>query len=67
MSHDQTTLLLADDDTTILDSLAPFLERAGFVVVLASDGETALGRTVRLRVIWGRSAGGPAGWVMQPC
>src|ERR1700690_3420249 len=44
MSNDRTTLLLADDDTTILDSLAPFLERAGFVVLLASDGETALGK-----------------------
>jgi DNA-binding response OmpR family regulator len=42
MSNDRTTLLLADDDTTILDSLAPFLERAGFVVVLASDGAAAL-------------------------
>lgn len=36
------TLLLADDDATILDSLAPFLERAGFRVFLASDGAAAL-------------------------
>jgi DNA-binding response OmpR family regulator len=36
------TLLLADDDTTIVDSLAPFLERAGFQVLLASDGAAAL-------------------------
>ena len=42
MSNDRTILLLADDDTTILDSVAPFLERAGFVVVLASDGAAAL-------------------------
>ena len=42
MSTDRTTLLLADDDATILDSVAPFLERAGFVVILASDGEVAL-------------------------
>ena len=42
MSHERTALLLADDDTTIMDSLAPFLERAGFDVVLASDGATAL-------------------------
>jgi DNA-binding response OmpR family regulator len=42
MSHDRMTLLLADDDTTIVDSLAPFLERAGFQVLLASDGAAAL-------------------------
>ena len=36
------TLLLADDDSTIVDSLAPFLERAGFDVLLASDGAAAL-------------------------
>ena len=42
MSHDRTTLLLADDDHTIVDGLAPFLERAGFDVLLASDGATAL-------------------------
>ena len=42
MSHDGMTLLLADDDTTIVDSLAPFLERAGFHVLLASDGASAL-------------------------
>lgn len=42
MSSDGMTLLLADDDATIADSLAPFLERAGFRVLLASDGVTAL-------------------------
>ncbi|HEX8991612.1 MAG TPA: response regulator transcription factor [Anaerolineales bacterium] len=42
MLHDGMTLLLADDDATILDSLAPFLERAGFRVFLASDGAAAL-------------------------
>jgi DNA-binding response OmpR family regulator len=42
MSHDGMTLLLADDDATIVDSLAPFLERAGFNVLLAEDGVAAL-------------------------
>ncbi len=42
MAHDGMTLLLADDDSTIVDSLAPFLERAGFDVLLASDGAAAL-------------------------
>ncbi len=42
MSHDGLTVLLADDDATIVDSLAPFLERAGFHVLLAPDGASAL-------------------------
>jgi DNA-binding response OmpR family regulator len=42
MSHDGMTLLLADDDATIVDSLAPFLERSGFRVLSASDGAAAL-------------------------
>ncbi len=42
MSHDGMTVLLADDDATIVDSLAPFLERAGYRVLLASDGASAL-------------------------
>ncbi len=41
MPHERTTLLLADDDQTILDSLAPFLERAGFEVLVAADGAAA--------------------------
>jgi DNA-binding response OmpR family regulator len=36
------TLLLADDDPAIVESLAPFLERAGFHVLVASDGAEAL-------------------------
>src|SRR5512141_1344374 len=36
------TLLLADDDPPIVDSLAPFLERAGFHVLVVSDGAAAL-------------------------
>jgi DNA-binding response OmpR family regulator len=35
-------LLLVDDDNAITDNLAPFLERAGYEVAVASEGETAL-------------------------
>jgi DNA-binding response OmpR family regulator len=42
MSLDRPTILLADDDPTIADSLAPFLERAGFHVLVVSDGMSAL-------------------------
>jgi DNA-binding response OmpR family regulator len=42
MSIDRPTILLADDDPTIADSLAPFLERAGFHVLVVSDGMSAL-------------------------
>lgn len=42
MSLDRPTILLADDDPTIADSLAPFLERAGFHVLVVSDGMNAL-------------------------
>jgi DNA-binding response OmpR family regulator len=35
-------ILLVDDETAITANLAPFLERAGFVVATAADGETAL-------------------------
>jgi DNA-binding response OmpR family regulator len=44
MSSGRSTLLLADDDPTIADSLAPFLERAGFHVLVVSDGVSALER-----------------------
>jgi DNA-binding response OmpR family regulator len=39
-----TTILLVDDEAAITDNLAPFLKRAGFSVVVASDGEEALAR-----------------------
>lgn len=42
MTLDKPTLLLADDDPTIADSLAPFLERAGFHVLVVADGMSAL-------------------------
>lgn len=35
-------LLLVDDEAAIITNLAPFLERAGFIVSTASDGEEAL-------------------------
>jgi DNA-binding response OmpR family regulator len=38
----QDRILLVDDDKAIIDNLAPFLERAGFVVAVAANGETAL-------------------------
>lgn len=39
---DQPTLLLADDEAAITDNLAPFLQRSGFTVLVAADGEAAL-------------------------
>ncbi len=35
-------LLLVDDETAITDNLAPFLQRSGFAVRIATDGEHAL-------------------------
>lgn len=35
-------ILLADDETAITSNLAPFLERAGFTVYVAADGQSAL-------------------------
>src|SRR5258706_4609112 len=39
---EKTIILLADDDSAVTDSLAPFLERAGFHVLVAGDGASAL-------------------------
>ena len=41
------TLLLVDDEAAITDNLAPFLERSGFAVVVAADGEAALAQIER--------------------
>lgn len=41
MSRQNPLILLADDDPNIVDSLAPFLERAGFHVTVVSDGQSA--------------------------
>ncbi|GAB4460345.1 MAG: response regulator transcription factor [Anaerolineae bacterium] len=37
-------VLLVDDEAAITSNLAPFLERSGFTVAVASDGEEALGQ-----------------------
>ena len=37
-------VLLVDDESAITDNLAPFLERSGFAVAVATDGEDALGK-----------------------
>ena len=41
-------VVLADDDAAITSNLAPFLDRAGFTVHVASDGEAALALVDRL-------------------
>lgn len=40
-------VLLVDDETAITDNLAPLLERAGFVVAVAADGDEALATAAR--------------------
>lgn len=42
MDSSKTRLLLVDDETAITSALAPFLERSGFTVATASEGEAAL-------------------------
>jgi len=39
---EQTKILIVDDEASILDNLAPFLSRAGFIVEQAEDGIVAL-------------------------
>jgi DNA-binding response OmpR family regulator len=39
---EQTKILLVDDEAAITDNLAPFLERSGFEVAVAANGEEAL-------------------------
>src|SRR5690349_12913391 len=47
--HDtRPVMVLADDDEAITSNLAPFLDRAGFTVHIASDGEAALELVERL-------------------
>ncbi len=41
-SREPCRILLVDDDQAITGHLAPFLERAGFAVTVAGDGEMAL-------------------------
>jgi DNA-binding response OmpR family regulator len=47
--NDRPTILLADDDPTITNSLAPFFERAGFHVLIAANGADALEKAQRQR------------------
>ncbi len=44
-----TQILLVDDEQAITDNLAPFLERAGFTVSVAGDGEAALAQAAAER------------------
>jgi DNA-binding response OmpR family regulator len=43
----KSQVLLVDDESAITANLAPFLERAGFVVTVAGDGEQALSQVAR--------------------
>jgi DNA-binding response OmpR family regulator len=45
--HARPVVVLADDDEAITFNLAPFLERAGFTVHVASDGQSALSSSYR--------------------
>ena len=45
----ETTLLIIDDETDLLEELKPFLERSGFVVHTAEDGERGLAAVATLR------------------
>lgn len=42
MDDQRPRVLLADDENAITSNLAPFLERGGFLVSIASDGQAAL-------------------------
>ena len=46
MTAAKATVLLVDDETAITANLAPFLERAGFAVAVATDVEEALVQAV---------------------
>jgi DNA-binding response OmpR family regulator len=46
--NEKITLLLADDDPAVTDSLAPFLERSGFHVLVVADGTRALEKVAAL-------------------
>jgi DNA-binding response OmpR family regulator len=43
------SILLVDDETAITGNLAPFLERSGFAVTVASNGEEALQQVFQVR------------------
>jgi DNA-binding response OmpR family regulator len=46
MPEKKPRVLLVDDESAITDNLSPFLERAGFEVRVAEDGEAALNKMV---------------------
>src|ERR1700733_2355532 len=48
VSDPRPVVVLADDDDAITSNLAPFLDRAGFTVHVASDGNAALELVERL-------------------
>lgn len=48
LGMDTPKLLLVDDERAITDNLASFLERAGFDVAVAADGDAALQQVARL-------------------
>jgi DNA-binding response OmpR family regulator len=41
---DKNKILLVDDESAITENLAPFLERSGFIVTVAANGQEALDR-----------------------
>jgi DNA-binding response OmpR family regulator len=44
----QDYILLVDDDKAIIDNLAPLLERGGFAIAVAANGEAALDQIAQL-------------------
>ena len=47
-ANPKTSILLVDDETAITGNLAPFLNRSGFTVKIASNGEEALQKVASL-------------------
>jgi DNA-binding response OmpR family regulator len=46
-------ILLVDDEQAITADLAPFLERSGFFVAVAADGEEALRQVASAELLYG--------------
>jgi DNA-binding response OmpR family regulator len=46
-------ILLVDDEQAITANLAPCLERSGFVVAIAADGEKALRQVASAELLYG--------------
>jgi len=45
----KTAILIADDDPQVVELIQAYLEKEGFAVVIAADGEAALERAARDR------------------